>query len=314
MDSSDSSNSESVAPRESNSASNEGCQNKTRSGRMDNGKLDKPEQLSNSAKYFRIRDRKSLNIEYIDADNESELFERLAQDFSIKEYEHLFIKNLSRYQILELDNLPDIKSQLNNKEKTIANYLQKVLVNDPLKTGVKETLTDSFVNYLLSKLEFNDYPFLLNLQEEYGFVIGRKKVTAKIEFTIERDNSVFCLDEGKHLHGITATSEYGECQIAAEILSCAYSNFEGARSHTKEMDQTIFAVRVIGSRFTFYKAFIKAEYLRSLPYGFPPNNLGVKILRLPSIQQSEYGYDYADEKVRPLIIEFFLRLRETISR
>ena len=312
MDSSDSSYSGPVV--RSGSASNENYQSRTRSGHVDNGKLDRPEHLANSAKYFRIRDRKSLNIEYIDADNELELFERLAQDFPIKEYEHLFINNLSRYQILELDNLPDIKSQLNNKEKTIANYLQKVLVNDPLKTGIKETLTDSFVNYLLSKLEFSDYPFLLNLQEEYEFIIGRKKVTAKIEFTVERNNSVFCLDEDKHLHGITATSEYGECQIAAEILACAYSNFEGAKSHTKEMDQTIFAVRVIGSRFTFYKAYVKAEYLRSLPYGFPPDNLVTKVLRFPSKQQSEYGYDYADERVRPLIIEFFLRLRETISR
>ena len=224
-----------------------------------------------------------------------------------KKFDFLLIQNANRHQILEPED-----SGLSNEELTVARYLRKVLLNDPLKTGVKETLTDAFVNYLLTRLGFSEYPFLLNLQEEYRFKVQEKVVTAKIEFTVEKNNGVLCLDEDKHINSITETSEYGECQIAADILACAYSNFETAMSPTRGMNQMIFAIRVIGSRFTFYKALISKEYLQNLPYEFPPDSIKIEILRFPPKEQHPYGYDYADERLRPLIIELFLRLREQI--
>jgi len=130
-------------------------------------------------------------------------------------------------------------------------------------------------------LRFNRYPFLLNLQPDYSFEVFGNKVTAKLEFSIEKNKSILCfftllskiieVDEDKHLHSITSTTEYGEAQIAAEIL--AFTNYDKPDSPSREEDQTIFAIRVIGTRFTFYKAFVSKEYCNSLRDGFPPNHI-----------------------------------------
>ncbi|RCH78087.1 hypothetical protein CU098_004708, partial [Rhizopus stolonifer] len=192
------------------------------------------------------------------------------------------IKNDMRFEYLDDD------------EKTIALYLNDVIVNDPLTTGIRETLTDDFVNYLLTELKFNKYPFSLKLQHDYSFKIFGEKVTAKIEFSIEKNVGVVCFSEDKHLNGIDSSSEYGESQIAAEILACAYNNYNKADSPTR--------------------AFVTSNYIESLNYGFPQEDNDITILRFPPKSQKQYymGYDYANENERPIIIELLLRVREQI--
>jgi len=167
-------------------------------------------------------------------------------------------------------------------------------------------------------LGFNEEPFLLNLQSDYSFTVDRKTVTAKIEFTIEKNQGILCFDEDKHFHGhaVTSAYEYGESQIAAEILACGYTNFEKTDSPTKVKSQTIFAIRVIGTRFTFYRAFVSTDYCRSITYGFPPDSQKIEVLRHPSNKNEElfYGYDYANENHRATIIKLLIRLREDIKK
>lgn len=185
-------------------------------------------------------------------------------------------------------------------------YLHKVLQNDPLTTGVR---TDSFVNYLLMELRFNKYPFLLNLQPDYSFQVYSTRVTAKVEFSIEKNNSILCFDEDKHLHSISSTTR--ESQIGAEILACAFTNYDKPDSPIRGKDQTIFAMRVIGSRFTLYKAFVSKDYIQSLNEGFPPEDQNVNVMRFPpNANDTSYGYDYANENHRPLILDLLVRLRE----
>lgn len=286
----------------------------TRSGRIDTGKLDRPEHLPSSASEFRARDRRSLNIDFVNARDSGQLLDNLPQNIIADEY--LMMGGLTRDQLYVIDHQPTLKEQIIRKEgRTLASYMNQVLINDPLTTGVRETLTDSFVNYLLTKLEFNEEPFLMNLQSDYCFTVNRTTVNAKIEFTIEKDKGILCFDEDKHFHGhaMTHAYEYGESQMAAEILACAYTNFDRSSSPMRGQDQTIFAIRVIGSRFTFYKAFISADYCESLIYGFPPDSKRVTVLRYPSNENHFYGYDYADENLRQSIIHLLLRLREQIK-
>lgn len=60
---------------------------------------------------------------------------------------------------------------LNEDELTLVRYLYKVVQNDPLTTGVRENLTDSFINYLLTELRLQKQPFVLNLQSGYYFQV-----------------------------------------------------------------------------------------------------------------------------------------------
>jgi hypothetical protein len=160
----------------------------------------------------------------------------------------------------------------------------------------------------------------LKLQPDYYFEIGRPsiRIGAKVEFSIEKDRAVVCfetlrsnVDEDKHFHGINTISEFGEAQMAAEMLACAYSNYNDAESKSQGCDQIIFAMRVIGTRFTFYKGDISEHYIQHLVLGFPPANVRVTIYRYPAKSETRpFGYDYADEKDRPLILELLVRLRE----
>ena len=281
----------------------------TRSGRTPNRKLDDPRQLPSNASEFYPIHRRSLNIQYENAYQIKDVLG--AFPVGIQYDSSLLLKNLTRDELSIIGHRHDILDTLNDDEKTLSLYLHKVLQNDPLTTGVRESLTDSFVNYLLMELRFNKYPFLLNLQPSYSFHVYSTKVTAKVEFSIEKNNSILCFDEDKHLHGISLTTEYGEPQIGAEILACAFTNYDKADSPIRGKDQMIFATRVIGSRFTLYKSSVNKEYIQSLNEGFPPEDQNMNIMRFPpDTGDTSYGYDYADVHHRPLILNMLVQLRE----
>ena len=164
-------------------------------------------------------------------------------------------------------------------------------------------------------MSFGTYPLTMNLQESFFFDIGNTRVSATPEFSIEKDFSVLFFDEDKHFHGrIGPSNEYGECQIAAEALACAYRNFSDVDNVLFEQDQVIYATRVIGTRFTFYKAFISAQYLRSIANG-PPQSERVTILRFPSNAKStRLGLDFADPSIRPTILSMLSNLYTSLVK
>jgi len=222
----------------------------TKSERTSNRKLNDPRQLPSNASEFYPIHRRSLNIQYENSYHIDNILGTLST--KIQYDGSLLLKNLTRDELFIIGHRHNILDTLNDDEKTLSLYLHKVLQNDPLTTGVRESLTDSFVNYLLTELRFNKYPFLLNLQPSYSFHVYSTKVTAKVEFSIEKNNSILCFDEDKHLHSISLSTEYGESQICAKILACAFTNYDKADSPTRGKDQVIFAMRVIGSRFRLY--------------------------------------------------------------
>jgi hypothetical protein len=266
----------------------------TRSGRTPNGKLDDPRQLPTNASEFYPIHRRSLNIFFANANQLEDMLGALS--FDLHYDNSLLLRDLSKDELSIITLKQDILRNLNDDEKTLSFYLHKVIQNDPLTTGVRESLTDSFVNYLLV---------------DYSFQVFSTKVTAKVEFSIEKNGGILCFDEDKHLHSISSTTEYGESQIGAEILACAFTNFDKPDSSTRGNDQTIFAIRVIGSRFTVYKAFVSKTYIQSLNEGFPPEDQAINIMRFPpNSNDTSYGYDYANQIHRPLILHLLVRLRE----
>jgi len=286
----------------------------TRSARSRAERLSDVKQLASSASGFKSIDRKSLNVDYVDEyiDN---MLNPLPQKYE-KAPNYLLAGNLGRYELISLNQDTSIKSKLGRYELSTARYLREVLQNDALITGVRETLTDSFVNFLLNQLGFG-LEFGLKLQADYYFEIGRPsiRIGAKVEFSIEKDGTVVCFDEDKHLRGIGAISEYGETQMAGEMLACAYWNYNDAESKSRGCDQTVFAIRVIGTRFTFYKGHVSSNYIQYLGLGFPPDDVRVTIHRYPAKSEATpYGYDYADVQQRARVLELLVRLREHVMR
>ncbi|RHZ52877.1 hypothetical protein Glove_456g5 [Diversispora epigaea] len=279
------------------------------------GKLKDPNQLPSSASDFYLIHRKALNIHYQNIYSAKEIFDSLPEDIKINN--DLLVSDFTKDDLLLAKPGSSILKKLNNNtERSLALYLNKVVINNSLTTGIQETLTDAFVNYLFKKLNFDEYPLLMISQSDFNFKVFKKKITAKVKFSIEKNNTILYINENKYIHFLDGASEYGESQISAEILACAFINFNKVDSPIFKKNQTIYATRIIGTRFSFYKVFLSSDYYKSLYKGFPPNNLTVTIFRFPpnNHETTLFGYDYADKDQRRLILDLLYRLKEYLFK
>ncbi|RHZ86984.1 hypothetical protein Glove_41g70 [Diversispora epigaea] len=247
-------------------------------------KLKDPNKLPDNASSFKQIHREALNLYYNNAHSANEILDPLPDNYKINN--NLLIGNFTRDNLLLAESENPILKKLNSRtERNLAKYL--------------------------NKLEFNEEPFLMSLQPDFSFTVSEKDISAKVKFSIVKENVILCIDGDKHVHSLRPKTEHGKSQISAEILACAFTNFYNIRSSRFKMDQTIHAMRVVGTRFTFYKAFLSRDYFESLKHGFPPENLTATIFRFPpSDNITFYGYDYVDKDHSRLILDLLFRLKE----
>lgn len=259
--------------------------------------------------------RRTLNIVY---ENTTDLDQYFESKEEAKYDESLAIKSLSRNELRVIDERLDLLSQLNEEEKTLALLLNKVISHDPLKISIRESFTNNFVNYLLNRMEFSKYPLILNTQPKYSFEVEGNKVSGKPEFSIEKEDQirVIVIDESRHLNNIKLATEFSECQIGAEIVASAYTNYAYPLSAKMLQDQLIYAVRVIGTRFTFYKSLVFKTYMDALTEGTLGDAHVVTIYRFPPSDDKEtlFGFDYSNQSHREIILKMLTQLKETIKR
>ena len=74
-------------------------------------------------------------------------------------------------------------------------------------------------------------------------------------------------------------------------------------------DQTIFAVRVVSTYVTFYKAFIPAKYWHEIYYGLP-NEQSIEILRWPAEVRVIDGFNLAEPDGRRSVLTSLTKLRQ----
>ncbi|CAG8501186.1 10254_t:CDS:2 [Racocetra fulgida] len=197
-------------------------------------KLKDPAQLPYSASFFLPIHREALNIHYKNVNSADEMFDPLPENIQIDN--DLLVGNLTREELMSAVPGSSILKKLNNEtEISLAKYLNAVILNEqPSDSGrIRETFTDALVNYLLVVLKLNTHPFILMLQPDFYFRISdKKKVSAKAEFSVVKENTMILIDEDKHIRSLRRPTEYGESQISAEILACAFTNFDRADSPT----------------------------------------------------------------------------------
>ena len=215
--------------------------------------LNYPNQLKDSTSEFRDIDTRSLRITYedIDVNNIIELSTTVPID--------MMIKNKGYRDLVGCNNDEDILTGLSDTEKTYAMALDYVLANESVVRGTEESRTDTMVDYILRGVGLGTYPFLLRIQPTYKFYVDSKSITSVYDFGVVKKEKVIIVEEDKHIKNVSAANKWGEHQIAGELLAAAYTNF-----HT----ECIYAIRVIGTRFTFYKTNVSLEYLTSLGNGF----------------------------------------------
>ena len=94
-----------------------------------------------------------------------------------------------------------------------------------------------------------------------------------------------------------------------EILSCGSENLRSLGEAPR--DQTIWAIRIISTYVTFYKATITAMYWMELANGLPKEE-SVKVQRWPAENGLTTGFDLAEPDGRRTVLTELVKIRESL--
>jgi len=159
----------------------------------------------------------------------------------------------------------------------------------------------------------DEYPFSLKLKPPHKFSVGEKEITSTPDFEVTKDGVVVLLDEDKHVKNTSRSKAWGEHQMAGEMLACAFYNYDNMEHEYTE--KPIYAMRVIGTRFTFYKSIFSASYLRSVGEGFPSTATPIKRYPLSNKFPSNVPpfLDFAHPLQRKEIVELLASMKTTLN-
>lgn len=217
-----------------------------------------------------------------------------------------------------LDNV-DIKSlQYTNKVKTLVSKIKNIYI---ASTCLTEMLVDGFMDSLLHILCFDDYPCLVYPQYQYSAYIGPNNhvIKAKPDFSVLSSASrMLLVVEDNALTNATLANNWKEDQVLGELFVAVHNIAARAISVAQaepgrvEYPVSVYAVRVIGTLFTFYRATAKDEYIISSAQGTPTCSLEVQ--RFPRVEESPRltAYDICSDVDRLHILECMCSIRESI--
>ncbi|GBB96033.1 hypothetical protein RclHR1_02670002 [Rhizophagus clarus] len=209
------------------------------------------------------------------------------QDFNIERFDDIIDSNTS--------NTNDIRTFIN----LLHNTVQKRLVSGNANNY-------SLVNNLLHISKLDTKPFNIKIRSDCKLFAGDDLYeTIYPELLILNQNKCpTMIVVGKHLNNVD--KDFEETRIAAEILSCGDKNRR--RTH-EDSDQTIFAIRLISTYVTFYKAVITTPYWKELNYGLPLKH-SVLIKRWPGKNGLRTGLDITDPNGRKEVLLALAKIRQ----
>ncbi|CAG8526899.1 4114_t:CDS:2 [Paraglomus occultum] len=263
--------------------------------------------LPPSAAKFKIRDIDLLRVGFAPASNEDIVIPPAEVTNFPK---HYVLPNINgeilaraKFDVHKFGCISDPKVQ------TFFDKLHDVVFNGLGVVGTDETFTDTLVDDLLRIVELNDWPLKIRNHPPCRLYIEDEPCVSSIpEFVIKNKGSIFVGVEDKHLKNVRPSTDYGESQIAVEVLACGN---EDIRSVDRQdwKDQTIYVVRVISRYVTFYKAVIPASYWEELLFGLPKQQ-SIVIKRWPGANGLRTGFDLAEPDGRQKVLTALIKIRQ----
>ncbi|CAB5371296.1 unnamed protein product [Rhizophagus irregularis] len=151
----------------------------------------------------------------------------------------------------------------------------------------------------------------LKLEPPLKLFITNGSVSASPEFVVNKKNIAFICVEDKHFKNkhIYSLNGFGEYQLAAEILACGYENML-----EDYVDQEIFALRVISTYVTFYRAKIPASYWKEIVVGLPKKQ-SIVIKRCPKENnRRNSSLNLAEPSGRKTVITDLIKIRQYLLK
>jgi hypothetical protein len=215
-----------------------------------------------------------------------------------------------------LDMVDISKLNISGKIKTLIAKIKYVHCKQFI---IKEVYTDGFMDSLLHLVGFDDYPCLLYPQYECAArVLGKiKPLIAKCDFGIVANDNILLVVENKTMDSVSYSNNWKESQVMGELFIAAHSLIGNTPVNgTIKYPIEIFAVRVIGVMFTFYKAVASKEYTLESARKYPQNT-SFTVYRHPNIDEDSAilnAYDIRVLDYRKMILRYLYFIRDTISR
>jgi len=197
--------------------------------------------------------------------------------------------------------------------------IEKLPITDEYKTLVDEVKTvydannnlaeyyvDTYVYTLFHIMKLNNYPLSINAQHVLEVDIGEKEehIVSVPDFIIRsRKSKMLVVVEDKNTTNAKFVNQWKENQVMGEV-------FVAAHNMRIMKPSELYAIRIIGSLFTFYKAFVTPEYIKESLMG-PPEENYMDIHRYPDPGASVYqinALDFCKSEDRKVIIEYLQRI------
>lgn len=226
-----------------------------------------------------------------------------------------------------LRNIDIRKSKYDNKVKTLIGKVKKVFLSE--EESITEVIVDGFMDSMLHILCFDDYPCFLYPQYDYFAKIGpdNRVVKAKPDFGIlsETDRILLVIEDlgaprfatpsnGKTVTSASYSNNWKEDQVMGELFAAVHHVVTKSRTHVM-YPVTVHAVRVIGTKFTFYKAIATLEYIKeSAKLGLSIDNEMV-VQRCPPVEDNPSyltAYNICNKDDRLRILKCLCSIRKLI--
>lgn len=263
-----------------------------------------------STSYWKKETSKLLKIEPKDCDindifpNDMSLFDEMKQ-LLLPEWENSnWLINID----LKLLNVP-------NKIKTLIGKIKYIYASQSL---MKEVYVDGFMDSFLHILGFDDYPCFMYPQYEYTMEMGEveQSISAKSDFSVLTENhKMVIIIEDKTMNNASYSNNWKEDQILGELFVAIHNTVENSKNIKLTYPLNIYAIRIVGTLFTFYKTIASLEYIKESSKGFPKNTSMI-VQRYPEVKDDPSGltaYDICNKNERRNILKCMSSIRRFVS-
>jgi len=276
--------------------------------------IDNVYDIPSSTSKWNSAHREAMKMSFIDTDN----IENIIQQLDIEDacYNKLMLEEWNRENMRTIKDT-DISNLINKLSDpaigTIVSKIRSIIIKEDA-ANIREAEVDSFMMSLLQYLKFDEWPCFVEPQYHYSFdIIADKHIASVVDFLVTVNRRYILLFvEDKHIGNTGSLIEWSEPQIAGEILGSAFHNMQlGSVGAAISYPIVIFAVRIIGTRFTFYKANVSREYMREVATIGLPDTTELRILRYPKQVSKDIleSWDFCDPQDRKKILNTLYALK-----
>ena len=206
-------------------------------------------------------------------------------------------------------------SQHDAKSKTLIGKVRKVFLAG--EASISEAVVDGFMKTVLNILCFDDFPCFLYPQYKYSAKVGpdSRAIRAKPDFSVlSESDKIMLVIEAKIVTSAVYSNNWEEHQVLGELFAAVHHVVTNSRAKVT-YPVTVYAVRVIGTKFTFYRAAATLEYIKeSAKLGMSIDNEMV-VQRCPPVDDDPShltAYDICDKNDRLCILQCLCSIRKAI--